>query len=134
MTIHGNYIERRAIEWDCTRLVHTYANLNDARDWHAVAELYVDDGIMTRPSAPDSPIVGREAILAAFLSRPLRMTRHVCANVVIDVIDRDHATGSSAMLLYTSTAAPIVGAFTDRFVLTSIGWRFAERRGSITFA
>jgi len=125
---------RRGIEWDCTRLVHLYANLNDAADWEAVAALYAEDGTMARPTAPDQPIRGRDAILAAFRARPARTTRHVCANVVVEVIDADHATGESAMLLFTGAGAPIVGGFRDRFVRTAEGWRFAERLGSVTFA
>ena len=52
---------RRAIEWDCARLVSLYANLNDAADWAGVAALYAEDGVMTRPTAPDAPIF-REVI------------------------------------------------------------------------
>ena len=125
--------QRRAIEWDCTRLVYTYANLNDAADWNAVAGLYIEYGSMTRPTAPDLAIIGREAILAAFLNRPPRTTRHVCANVVIDVIDADHASGSSVVLLFAGAAPPMVGGFTDRFVRTTAGWRFEERRAAMTF-
>ncbi len=125
--------ERRTIEWECARLINAYANLNDAADWPAVAALYADDGVMTRPTAPDQPMTGRAAILAAFEARPPRTTRHICANIVITVEDADHASGESAMLLFTSAEAPIVGSFHDRFVRTSDGWRFAERRGSIVF-
>lgn len=126
--------ERRAIEADCARLVNRYANLNDAGDWAGVAALYAEDGLMTRPTAPDAPIVGREAILAGFLARPARTTRHICANVVIEVESLTMARGESAMLLFTGAAAPLVGSFHDRFVLTAEGWRFAERRGSIVFS
>ena len=124
---------RRAIEADCTRLVNLYANLNDAGDWAGVAALYAEDGLMTRPTAPDAPIVGREAILAGFLARPARTTRHICANVVIEVESLTMARGESAMLLFTGAPAPLVGSFNDRFVLTAEGWRFAERRGSMLF-
>jgi len=125
--------ERRAIEWDCARLVHHYANLNDAAEWAAAAALFVDDGLLFRPSAPDQPIAGRDAILAAFLARAPRTTRHVCANVVIDVLSPDSATGESAMLLFTGTGAPLVGSFHDRFTRTADGWRFQERKGSLIF-
>jgi len=125
---------RRAAEWDCTRLVHLYANFNDQARWADVAALYADDGCMTRPTAPDSPVVGRAAILAAFESRPPRTTRHVCANVVIQVESETTARGSSAMLLFTAAdTPPLVGGFEDRFVHTELGWRFAERRGTLTF-
>ncbi|MEN2787314.1 nuclear transport factor 2 family protein [Sphingomonas qilianensis] len=124
----------RAIEWDCTRLVSHYALLNDAARWVEASALFLADGRLARPSAPDAPIVGREAILAAFLARPPRVTRHVCSNIVIDVIGPDAARGESAMLLFTSTdAPPLVGGFIDRFARTAEGWRFAERRGTLSF-
>lgn len=126
--------DRRAAEADCARLIALYANLNDEARWDEVAALYAEDGVMFRPTAPDAPIYGREAILAAFKSRPARTTRHVCSNVVITVESPDTASGVSAMLLFTGAAAPLVGSFHDRFVRTAEGWRFAERRGSLTFA
>lgn len=125
--------ERHSIEWECTRLISRYANLNDESRWNEVAELYVEDGLMTRPSAPEVPIVGRAAILAAFTARPPRATRHICSNIVIDVESLDVARGTSAMLLFTGGPAPLVGGFADRFVLTAAGWRFAERRGTLCF-
>lgn len=126
--------ERLAIEHACGRLIALYANLNDEARWDEVAALYAEDGVMVRPTAPDAPIHGREAILAAFKSRPARTTRHVCSNVVITVEGPDKASGVSAMLLFTGAGVPLVGSFNDRFVRTAEGWRFAERRGSLTFA
>ncbi len=125
--------ERRAIEADCARLIALYANLNDEARWEEAAALYAPDGLMTRPTAPDAPIVGQDAILAAFRARPPRTTRHVCSNVVIDVESADSARGTSAMLLFTGGPAPLVGSFHDRFVRTPQGWRFAERRGTLLF-
>jgi hypothetical protein len=125
--------QRRQIEQDCARLIALYANLNDRARWQDLAALYAEDGRMARPTAPDEWIEGRDAILAAFQSRPARTTRHVCSNVVIDVINDASAAGESAMLLFTGDGAPKVGSFHDRFVRTDAGWRFAERRGSLTF-
>lgn len=125
--------ERRAIEWECSRLVAHYANLNDAGRWEDLAALFSEDGLMTRPSAPDCPIRGRQAILDAFRARPPRVTRHFCSNVVIDVKSRNEAVGESAMLLFTEPAPPLVGSFEDRFVLTPQGWRFAERHGRLSW-
>ena len=126
--------DRRAIEWECARLINRYALLNDEARWEEVAALYAPGGVMTRPTAPDQPIVGREAILAAFKARPPRTTRHVCSNIVIDVESATSARGRSAMLLFTSAEKPpLVGGFEDRFVLTEEGWLFAERRGTLTF-
>ena len=126
--------EAHAIEWECARLINLYAQLNDAARWAEVAALYAVDGRMTRPTAPDAPIMSRDAILAAFRSRPARTTRHICSNIVIDVQSATAARGSSAMLLFTSAdAPPLAGGFEDRFTLTGEGWRFAERRGTLTF-
>jgi hypothetical protein len=125
--------ERRAAEHDCARLIALYANLNDAARWDDVAALYAEEGVMVRPTAPDAPVTGRTAILAAFKARPPRVTRHVCSNVVIDVESASTARGESAMLLFTGAAEPLVGSFHDKFVRTAEGWRFAERRGSLLF-
>lgn len=124
---------RRAIEADCARLIALYANLNDAACWDEVAALYTEDGLMTRPTAPDAPIIGRAAILAAFQGRPPRKTRHVCSNVVIDVESPTTARGVSAMVLFLEGNAPLAGSFHDRFELTPDGWRFSERRGSLAW-
>ena len=126
-----NQQERQAIEWECAKLIAHYANLVDASDWAAVAALYTEDAVFARPTSPDQPLVGREAILAAFRARPPRVTRHVCSNVVIEVDGADSATGVSAMVLYLADKPPLAGSFHDRFRRTSEGWRFAERRGSV---
>lgn len=123
----------RAIEQDCARLIARYANLNDAARWVELAGLYAENGRMARPSAPDIWVVGRASILAAFQARPARITRHICSNIVIQVISAEEAEGESAMLLFTDAAPPKVGSFHDRFVRADDGWRFSERRGSLIF-
>lgn len=137
--------DRRAVEWACSRLIRHYANLTDAHDWEAIVALYTEDGLMTRPTAPDSPIVGRKALLEAFRSRPPRISQHVCANIVVTVESETEASAYSVILLYTGKPAddgglpvrdgkgPLVGTYRDRFQLTPEGWRFSERRGGLTF-
>lgn len=125
--------DRRAIEADCARLIALYANLNDAARWDEVAALYIEDGQMTRPTAPGAPLIGREAILAAFKGRPPRLSRHICSNVVITVEGPDNATGESAMILLLPDSPPLAGSFHDRFVRTAEGWRFAERHGRLSW-
>ncbi|MFC2953742.1 nuclear transport factor 2 family protein [Marinicaulis aureus] len=136
---------RRAIEADCTRLIHHYANLTDAHDWAAIVALYAEGGLMTRPTAPDAPIIGREALMEAFTARPPRISRHVCANVVVDVTSEIEASAFSVILLFTGAeaedgglpikgeGAPLVGTYRDKFRKTAEGWRFAERRGALSF-
>jgi hypothetical protein len=141
-----NDADRIAIEWECTKLINVYALRNDAGDWDSVAALYAQDGLMTRPSAPDKPVVGREAILAGFKARPARAGRHVVSNIVVDVESATQASGYSVILLFQGEASadgglpvrdpkgPLVGYFKDRFTKTAEGWRFSERRGGLDFA
>jgi hypothetical protein len=126
--------QRLAIEAECTRLINHYANLNDQARWEEAVALYAEDGLMTRPTAPDAPIVGREALLAAFLARPARTSQHVCSNIVVTVESETEASAFSVILLFTAKdQPPLVGSYRDRFALTGEGWRFAERRGALTF-
>jgi ketosteroid isomerase-like protein len=123
-------LAERAIE----AMIVDYAALNDAADWDAVAAMYLPEGRMSRPTAPDTYIEGRDAILAAFKARPARASRHIVANVRVRV-EGTSATATSQILLFTAAdKPPLVGNYADRLELTSEGWRFAERRGSLDFA
>lgn len=122
-----------AIERACTRLIARYANLNDMADWGAVAALYTDDGRFARPSAPDIWIEGRAAILASLGARPVRKARHLCSNIVIDVLNLHEALGQSAIALFAEGQPPVVGGYEDRFRKVGDDWLFAERRGTIAF-
>jgi hypothetical protein len=138
--------ERLAAEWACTRLINRYTLLNDAADWEAVAALYTQDGSMARPSAPDKPVIGRDAILAAFRSRPPRAARHVVTNIVVDVASETEARAVSIIVLYQGTGedrhglpvrdpnGPLIGTYTDILRKTDEGWRFASRVGGLDFA
>jgi uncharacterized protein (TIGR02246 family) len=124
-----SFEDERAIE----RLILDYAAANDAGDWEAVAGTFTENGRMSRPVAPDDFTEGRDAILAAFKARPPRKTRHIIANIRVNV-DGDSAKAESQILLFTGPdMAPLVGSFHDTLVRTSEGWRFAARRGSLDF-
>jgi ketosteroid isomerase-like protein len=129
-----NDSDRALIERACARLVAAYGYFNDERNFDALADLFADDAVLYRPAAPDQPISGRDAILASFASRPAsRVTFHVCTDVLIDVDDATQASGRSRILLLSSGgAAPVPGMFRDRFRLTEKGWKFAERRGTLS--
>lgn len=136
--------ERQEIEQTCIRLINRYANLNDAQDWDAVAALYTEDATMRRPSGGD-PVVGREAILAAFKARPPRAQRHVVSNIVVGVEGPATARTFCVILLFQgvpalegqlpemSTNSPLVGWYRDLIVRTPQGWKFAERVGGLDF-
>jgi SnoaL-like domain len=127
-------LERLIAERACHRLILDYAAFNDACDWEAVAALYCSAGRMSRPTAPDVFIEGRDAILGAFRARPPRATRHICANIRVTIDSATHATATSQILLYTAAdVLPLVGTYADIFARSDDGWRFAERRGSLDF-
>ncbi len=119
-------------EREIERMILDYAAFNDAGNWDAVAALYVPEGRMSRPTAPDDFTQGHDAILAAFKARPARASRHICANIRVDV-DGDSATATSQLLLFTGHDAPKVGSYHDKLVKSDAGWRFIERRGSMDF-
>lgn len=124
-------LEERAIE----RLLTQYVADNDGGNWEAVAATYTADGRMSRPTAPDDFIEGREAILDAFKARPARASRHVVANIRVDVSDDGTATAASQILLFLEQKSPpLVGSYADRLVKEDGSWKFTERRGSLDFA
>lgn len=126
-------LQRLLAEREIERTIIEYAAANDAGDWERVAKLYAEDGRMNRPTAPGDFVEGRAAILAAFQARPPRTSRHVVANIRVDVM-RDSAIATSQILLFTAAGqAPLVGTYSDKLVLTSDGWRFTERLGSLDF-
>lgn len=138
-------IDTMLAEHACEKLIKTYAALLDACRWDDVAQLYIDDGRMSRPTAPDDYVEGREAILASFTARPPRISRHVCINIRVDVTSANAATAVSQILLFVaepgeegglpaqSPLPPMVGTYHDKLTLTPQGWRFVERRGSLDF-
>lgn len=126
-------LDRLIAEREIERMIVDYAAANDAADWGRVAAMYAEDGRMNRPTAPEDFVTGREAILAAFEARPPRTSRHVVANIRVDVAGEE-ATATSQILLFTAAGQPpLVGTYQDRLIRTPEGWRFAERRGSLDF-
>lgn len=132
------------IEQQCRRLIHHYAYLNDERNFDALIDLFTDDAILFRPSAPTVPLQGRDAILASFRSRPAEVrTFHLCSDVIVAVDDREHARARSRIVLLSGPRSeagaisvdavskpPAPGTFEDRLRLTAQGWKFVERRGA----
>lgn len=118
----------------CERFIIDYAALVDAARWDAVAALYSAGGRMSRPTAPDDFIEGRDAILASFLVRPPRTTRHICVNIRVTLESVTRATAQSQILLFTGAdQQPLVGSYADILAKDGDGWRFLERRGSLDF-
>lgn len=128
-------------EWSCQKLNHQFAILNDDRDHEGLARLFTLNASFARPLAPDSPIVGRDAILAMFRDRPPRLSRHIITNSLIEVMSATEARGRCYITLYSTadvdSARPalaepsiFVGQYDDRYVCEDGRWLYSERRGS----
>lgn len=127
---------RFAIEYACERLIRHFAQRNDAHDHDAIADMFVEDGSFARPTDPDNPVTGREEIRSFFRDRPKRTTRHVMANIVVDVIDDRFARARSYVVLYSGEDGSnvLVGDFEDSFRRGDDGaWKFQSRAGSLAF-
>jgi ketosteroid isomerase-like protein len=131
-------------ELACQRLVIESAAHNDARDWAALAGLYAEDAVLTRPSGEQ--IVGRAAIEASYAAGPPnRRTRHVVSNFRFDSAYDSSARGDASVVIYSWDATAerdprfgypldsrvVVGDFEDEFVRTQQGWRIGARRASL---
>src|SRR5262245_17290837 len=129
-------LARLLIERTCERLVADYARFVDFGEASRIADLFAADGVW---ESGDLKMVGRDAVRAGFARREgvtRRVSRHVCTNVAIDVLDADQARGLSYLINYRhdrrdgdDAAAPapsghpkFVGEYHDRFVRTPEGW------------
>jgi ketosteroid isomerase-like protein len=135
--------DEAAIKSDCADLIVRYAYLNDERRFDELAALFTEDAVLFRPSAPEQPVAGRQAILAALCKRPPETaTFHVTSDVQVEVDSATTARCRSRILMMSGTRspeggaptdvrAPVPGVFVDVLRLTVDGWRFVSRRGSL---
>lgn len=137
-----NDLERIAIEHDCAKLVAKFHVMVDRWDHQGMVELFAEDGIFDHLFL--GPLKGHARIKEYFDAKDTSsVTQHITTNIVIDVIDADHAEGTAYFTFYGSppdTKPPAelegpmnTGMYTDRFVRTPKGWRFAYRRSQLIF-
>ncbi len=136
--------ERLLIERACERIVTLYCHYVDHGEAGRIADLFSKDGVWR---SPEITMDGIDEVRAGFARRQAnraRMSRHVCNNCVIDVIDEDHAEGLVYLTLYRHDGKEgrrlsplegpqLVGEYRDKFVRTPDGWRFAEREIGVSF-
>lgn len=123
-------VDERAVE----AVIRRFALLNDAGRWEELADLFTDDAVFARPSAPDRPLVGRPQILDAFRARPARLARHLVCNTVVTMTGPGAAEAFSYSVLVGVEAGGggtlSVGHFDDRLVRRNGLWKFASRQGA----
>jgi len=116
----------------CEVLCQAYGRHADAREADALAALFVPDGVFDRLG---TEFRGRDAIRGVIASRPAGVwTKHVCSNPRIEVsadgrsasgtVDLDMERGQDGV----EKIERMRGVYTDQFVLTDEGWRFAVRK------
>jgi 3-phenylpropionate/cinnamic acid dioxygenase small subunit len=115
-------------------LQRLFGRLNDEARWPELAALFTEDAHFTRPSAPHRPVVGRAAILQAFVARPAGPPRrHLVANPLVQLRDASTAHASCYSIVVSTQDAQhgsiAVGGFHDQLVRTEQGWRFQARTG-----
>ncbi|MFM9982911.1 MAG: nuclear transport factor 2 family protein [Burkholderiales bacterium] len=141
-----NEEQRHGIVAACERLALDFAWHVDHRNAEDVVALFAPEASFERKG---EVLKGRAEIRAAQLKRPAGLvTRHVCANLRIDVLDADHARGTHYFLLYrhdhaaagsdAEKPAPLgqpetLGEYHDEFVRTAEGWKIARRVAKAAF-
>jgi hypothetical protein len=139
-----NPMDRMLIERECERLVTLYCHYVDHGEAAKIADLFTDDGVWRGPGIEMNGIEKVRKGFAARQANAARMSRHVCNNLLIDVVDEDNATGTVYLTLYrhdgeegrhtSPLEGPVlVGEYRDRFLRTAAGWRFAERQIEVSF-
>lgn len=132
-------MERLLAERECERLTYRYCQAADFGHASRLADLFTGDGVFDNR---DLRLHGRDEIRRVFSEREkvreLR-TRHVCTNVLVDVLDADRATGVVYLCLYrrrgpldwsvpvASTLPVLVGSYHDEYAREDGRWLIASR-------
>lgn len=131
--------QRVADEHDILKLANAYSHAVMRRDGRLAALTYTADGQLVAFGRP--PIVGREALSAAFVATfsPLAFITQACVGSVIEV-HGDTALASFAVNEFfrpqqgqADTLMTCMGMYEDDLVRTAEGWRFARRKFSPFF-
>lgn len=124
-------LQRLAIERACERLVIRYAHSIDLNGRSGLGDVFTDDAVVEMGG---QVIHGRDAIAAGSGAAPAPLMRHVCTNILIDVINEAEATGVAYLMAYvqpaddTNLGLPLVlGEYRDTFRKTDDGWQIARR-------
>jgi ketosteroid isomerase-like protein len=131
--------EVAAIQQACETVSFQYARYLDAKDWQNLPSVFAPDGVWEVLS---NRLVGQDAIRDYWKQRtadwaPTHGRLHQIANQVIEVIDRNHARGSSNAVVYFFDTAPgankslvpsLIARNVDEFVRTPLGWKLKLRR------
>lgn len=137
--------QEQAIEWACQKIMRQYYQHVDRYEYDEAILLFTPDvdwlGLGVKLDGRDQILQGLHGGLGG------GTIRHMLTNVIVDVIDEDHANASAYNTLYSSpdirydqfdgpinfrTATQVVEQW-DEFTRTLEGWRISKRRGEAVF-
>lgn len=132
-------IEVAAIQQACETVSIQYAHYLDGKDWQNLPSVFSEDGVWEVLS---NRMEGRQAISDYWKRRtadwtPTHGRLHQIANQVIEVIDADHARGTSMVVIYffetpdganESLVPSLIAKNHDEYVRTAEGWKLKRRR------
>ncbi|MER2537035.1 MAG: nuclear transport factor 2 family protein [Rhizobiaceae bacterium] len=129
--------EERAIEQDCQKVLLSLFHAVDEFDYETAISLFVEDGTWHRLG---KPYTGHEALRKELNARsPTQVIRHVATNIIVTVIDADHAESVLYVTTYkhddgvkhdgaVNIQTPLrLGVVRDRLVRRPEGWRIQEQ-------
>jgi len=137
--------EERGIEWDCQKLVRQYYSHVDQREFDKAVQLFTPD---VEWYSMGVNLHGREDILEALKPALGRGTiRHVVTNMVVKVVNDDHAESDFYHTIYYQSEAefethdgpiPFEGPHRthdqhDWYVRTDDGWKIEKRVSHVVF-
>ena len=129
--------EQLLIQRDIQNLSLDYGHALDTMDPDELASVFAENGVWDQPS---KPLHGRKDIREFWQAQVGRsyVTRHVVSNIRVRIKDRDHATGAAYLTMFRfddkhpetikSLEPALLGKFTDEYVRTPEGWKFAFRK------
>ena len=126
-----------AIEWQCAKVLTHYYNLVDQGEFDSAVALFTSDVVWSMDGdeyrGHDGNLSGMHKLLDESL------IRHVISNIVVTVIDEDHAEAVTYLVVYCypkqdvadgkleTVAANRFSEVVNQLVRTEDGWRISRR-------
>lgn len=133
-----------ADKFECQELVLKFIRHLDFHEADKMAELVTEDVEFDRRG---QMIKGRDKLLEVYGGLPPHnVFRHLCTNILIDIVDENHAKGLTFFIFYRhgGDAAPdypvlldvpqVIGDIHDEFRRTEDGWRICRRQTQEIFS
>ena len=96
------------IEHECARLIKVYCNSIDAHDIDRLVGVFAKDGVWQRPGNP--PLKGHPEIRQFVEHHGVgAVSAHYVTNIVVDVLDEDHASSNAYALVFRGKGSAAAG-------------------------